>query len=113
MYFSSANVLVDHCQNFLCMAGNVNNMQSPRRDAKAREGVLKGGQGLILQAEDRSMKIEAQGQEMREERWKGKRVGQEMEKGGRVWKGRKLGFQVRCLVRSSSAITRPKLGMTS
>ena len=40
-----------------------------------------------------------------------------MEKGGRVWKGRKLWFQVRCLVRSRflgfrSAITRLKLGKT-
>ena len=47
-YFGSANVLVDHCQNFLCMDGNVNDMQSPRRDDKAIEGVFKGGQGLIL-----------------------------------------------------------------
>ena len=41
-----------------------------------------------------------------------------MEKGGRVWKDIKLGFYVRCLVRSRSlgfrsAITRLKLGMTS
>ena len=41
-----------------------------------------------------------------------------MEKGGRVWKGRKIGFWVRCLVRSRSlgfryAITRLKVGMTS
>ena len=57
------------------MDGNINDMQSPRRDVKAREGFLKGGQGLILQAEDRSMRFEAQGQEMREERWKCKRVG--------------------------------------
>ena len=71
-----------------------------------------------VQDEDRSMIFEAQGQEMREERWKGKRVGQDMENGGRVWKGRKLGFQARCLVRCRSlgfrsAITRPNLGMKS
>ena len=41
------------------MARNVNDMYNSRRDAKAREGVSKGIQGLILQVEDRSMRFKA------------------------------------------------------